>query len=376
MTAKGAGPTMIPLSNWMLKEIGWDKEENDKKEQTSVPRFKPEMIMIDPDLLEGFSQDSTSKSVKKNGSKSNVFDNLHKTQSSTISRRSTSSKSGVKKKTVNHIKSYLSTVRKVELPQSFNDKLGSRKQLFKLPLDQKKANKPTNIVDQSPLIDMEKAEMLLKKKAFNPSNFFNKPTIPKIIVQSPIKEETCSISPSTSGTTVAKEVVKNVSTDSEFEFLERICGVQDTHTNKKIREIRNILKENQEEFDKFKDNHEKRIGRINNLLSEIENSRKMNSEHNKENSFKKIPVHIKTPGSASNRTNDLRMNLLKSNLNKNENGNGNIQKAKNMYSKLRETYSILETPKFNKSRQAGNTEDLSMKVQEQCLMLLETPQRK
>ncbi|KAL3277653.1 hypothetical protein HHI36_012999 [Cryptolaemus montrouzieri] len=190
MTPKGAGPTMIPLSNWMLKEIGWDKKENDKNEQTSVHRFKAEMIMIDPDLLEEFSQDSTSKGVEK-------------------------------------------SVREPELSQSFNDKLGSRKELFHSPLHPKKANKRTSIVDQSPLIDMDKAEMLLKKKAFNPSNFFSKPTITKIDVKTPIKEETCSSSPCTLGTTVAKEVVKNDSMNPEFEFLERMCGVQDNYTNEK-----------------------------------------------------------------------------------------------------------------------------------------------
>ncbi|KAK9885091.1 hypothetical protein WA026_009315 [Henosepilachna vigintioctopunctata] len=337
---------------------------------------------------------------------------IRKTKNSTI-RRSTVLKKETKKKDMAKVNIFLSnnsngnkknngnisnkitgTVKQVEIELS-----GARKELFKTPsLNPSKTKSVNHRGDafngnmfESPLIDEEKAEILLKKvpciqkSIFESTSVSQKFLAPKLSI---VNEEAPCVSPSTSGATVENIAGDSSYANSEFEQDEKICEqeqISHDYSNK-IALICDMLKKDEEDFQRYNDSRKKRIDEIYKILNDIQKCCKLEveSQHILDKKINQLktgsnidtcsPSKLIQKGAQCSpnlrNAQNLRINVLKTNFGRN--CTPKEKKAQNMYNDLRKTFSLLETPKSIKTieERKGN---ISLKLQEQCLLLLETP---
>ncbi|XP_044762530.1 uncharacterized protein LOC123319549 [Coccinella septempunctata] len=345
---------------------------------------------------------------KKKTSSESVY-NMKKTQ--TISRRTSNVNKEITQKAVKNIgnvlnKSGTKDYKFIPMSPDILDKLKAetnklnvRKELFKTSLsrDNKKStasnrlsvnsstalkNVSRSYNSRSPLLDINTVETLLKKKTSLQSIAKPQHQLP---IRTPsrlstVEEEKHTLTPSTSGSTLKNDAQSPVSSDVEFENIENMCNTQEL--NDKIRKIQDIIKIDREEFGKFREANEKRMIEISSVLAEIIHASegkkvaKSNKKPPKRRSSLKSSEQIPNENVRSLKKPE---NLLKNVLITNSKPQGETPKqkrAEKMYNNLRDRYGILETPKFDKKISNGESKNISMRLQEQCLMLLDTPQRK
>lgn len=192
-------------------------------------------------------------------------------------------------------------------------------------------------------------------------------------------QEEKSLTPSTSGCT-PPNISPNrhsSSSNSEFEKMEQLCeSGESREVLNKLNKIISDIKIDQEEFEKYKRAHESRFSSIIATLKEIAANIGDQQKDSKQQSISKPKKNKTIPGTSDKmiKAGNLRKSVLKMNIIKNQ-GNTPIQKkAEKMYNSLRDQYSMLVTPKFNK-KGSSESPNISTKLQQQCLMLLDTPQR-
>lgn len=412
MTSTKKSPEFIKITEEDLIEAGMlPRKPKSRESKAGCPVKEPTFSLIKIDekyleelRLEAAQCDYSNFSIglkKTNSSKKNEGSNtLYKMKrSSAISRRSSNISKDIVKKALNNMGNVSNNCsQKNERVKFTPDMLGTleedsrqgnaRKKLFitnsfknniSTKLFKGSRNSTTSHHRSSPLLNINKCQTSLKKSNSTKTSDQKYPSVINTPSRlSVVQEERNSITPSKAGNTNKNSSLRSsTSSNTEFEMMEQMCKQQDTkETRNSINKILHIMKLDQDEFKAFRDAHDRRMLDITNILKEIIES-PANSVFTKESEMKpKTPK--KTPvksNNISNNVEDLRKNVLKMNIGKVLGHTPKREKAEKMYNGLRDVYGILETPKFDKIPR-GDSKNISTKLQEQCLMLLDTPQHK
>lgn len=150
---------------------------------------------------------------------------------------------------------------------------------------------------------------------------------------------------------------------------------QEKKTNSIIDQINNLLKQDEEQFEQYKKQREVRVREIMALVRSIEEDKENGNRRSDRIAAKTSPKKCKT-SPAVTKSVDLRRAILNKNLSKNIQYTSPTKKAMEMYNNMRIECSFLCTPKLsrtNVSDPQSVTKRLSMKIQNQCLALQDTP---